>query len=74
MTKWNSGPPPSLGWWPAGGKEYLRWWDGKHWSTPAHKTCPAAAAATAARKRSLFGTDQIYWSARPDSWPERSRT
>lgn len=31
---WRSGPPPSVGWWPAskrGDPTVLRWWGGSNW-------------------------------------------
>lgn len=33
--RWRSGPPPDVGWWPAGVTEdasFIRYWDGKNWS------------------------------------------
>ena len=76
--KWFSGPPPSVGWWPASpnramfGERY-RWWDGSGWSSYAMKSSTpreAAAAAKTPNKSSL----PIEWQHRPASWPDRSRT
>lgn len=74
--KWNSGPPPSIGWWPASIRRdpnYLRWWDGLAWS------CAAPINATADRvvlsaSRPEFEFVKIEWRERPASWPKRSRT
>ena len=79
MTKWHSGPPPSLGWWPCsfrgrGGFNYLRWWDGQRWSWAARPTDSAADAAQTAREPSYYTTSEIQWSDRPADWPERSKT
>lgn len=79
MTQWHSGPPPSLGWWPttvtgwldAG---HLRWWDGAGWSAAACPDYSAEFVAQFTRYRTAVNPEHIKWSARPDSWPERSRT
>lgn len=76
--KWFSGPPPSVGWWPASstrakwGARY-RWWNGSRWSV-------WASDSDGPEKAGLFGMlvdpfpGQIEWQHRPDSWPERSKT
>ena len=79
MTKWKSGPPPSLGWWPCRLKDRpysgcLRWWDGKLWSWCALPSDSAEIAAWFAEQSSPSDRRLVQWSARPDSWPERSRT
>ena len=79
MTEWRSGPPPSIGWWPARLKDFpdygsLRWWNGRHWSCCAHETDTSEEAAQMARLPTVVTNRQIRWSARPDSWPERSKT
>jgi hypothetical protein len=79
MTQWHSGPPPSMGWWLIKFKDlfssgYLCWWNGEYWSMLANSRDSAALAAMRASERGLYGTDVIKWSARPDSWPARSRT
>lgn len=79
MTKWHSGPPPSLGWWPAAidgwlDNEHLRWWDGVGWSCEAQPFLSAEFAARCALYRTAVNPEHIHWSARPDSWPERSKT
>ncbi len=45
--QWHSGPPPSIGWWPASDamlEGFYRWWDGNCWSIGAHSHYSAAAA------------------------------
>jgi hypothetical protein len=79
MTKWHSGPPTSLGWWPTkldGLPDYgrLRWWDGVRWSWAALPSESAAEAARWANIPAVKDAHRIQWSARPDSWPERSKT
>ena len=75
MSKWNSGPPPSLGWWPASAfktEGLYRWWNGQRWSIAAEygdsiKQVRDAAASTT-------GLTGIFWQARPKSWPAGSFT
>jgi hypothetical protein len=79
MTEWHSGPPPSIGWWQTkldGLPDYdrLRWWDGAKWSQAARPDDSAAEADWYARCPTDYSTREIKWSARPDSWPERSKT
>ena len=79
MTKWHSGPPPSLGWWPCETKGRfikgrLRWWNGHCWSWVAWPHESAEDAARWASKLDSCGTTDILWSARPAEWPERSKT
>ena len=79
MTKWHSGPPPSMGWWPCKIKGwlacgYVRWWNGQHWSLAVSAKRSAESAATIASTPTHYTTREIQWSERPDSWPERSRT
>ena len=79
MTKWRSGPPPSMGWWPCrlkgeGFSRFLRWWNGKWWSLGVSKKHSAESAASIARTPTHYTTRQIQWSDRPAEWPERSRT
>ena len=74
-TVWHSGPPPSLGWWPASvarDKTILRWWNGKYWSDCVGEDTEASLVARAAKKRSV--EISIEWTDRPASWPERSKT
>lgn len=75
-TIWNDGPPPSIGWWPTLmlGYEWLRWWDGACWSFACKEDDTAEEAAKKAARPSIFDNDQIQWSARPFTWPQRSRT
>ena len=72
--KWHSGPPPSVGWWPASmfrDADWMRWWNGRSWSYSAHRTWSAKMAADAAR---IGNVVDVEWTDRPASWPERSRT
>ncbi len=69
--KWQSGPPPHVGWWNASAEcsiDVWRWWDGKHWS---------AAVFSEDRKATVSGLSQrktehagIRWN---DRWPENAR-
>jgi hypothetical protein len=75
---WKSGPPPSLGWWPAslveaGGS--LRWWDDKCWSGVAFSGMTAVQASKRAGTRETPSRNaMIRWQPRPENWPARSRT
>ena len=75
--KWFSGPPPSIGWWPASvakDQRALRWWDGV-WSAAAYEGNSADTVARMARTPSYVGpVGSIRWTHRPKSWPKRSRT
>jgi len=73
--KWNSGPPPSVGWWPASacrGGDVFRWWNGIFWSWPAYRDMSACEASKQARKEDE--NTRIEWQHRPESWSERSKT
>jgi hypothetical protein len=76
--KWNKGPPPSLGWWPASvarDSAAIRWWDGQCWSVLARPNYSAKLAAAQAKIKYPEGHQHlIKWSDRPASWPARSRT
>jgi hypothetical protein len=75
MTTWYKGPPPSIGWWPASRRrnpDLLRWWNGRKWSQPVHIRMTAEEAAESAYVETFL--DDIEWTDRPASWPERSRT
>lgn len=66
MTKrqWHSGPPPSVGWWPASvceDPEAIRWWDGV-WSLMAVPENDAETAAWLAGQPA--DQDQIKWTER----------
>ena len=74
--KWHSGPPPSIGWWPAStmrNNDILRWWNGEFWSRSTKVGCTAWAAARNAQIKALDGF-YVEWTERPDSWPARSKT
>ena len=63
--QWHSGPPPSVGWWPASIDENpktIRWWDGM-WSVAAH---PDDDSRTAAQLAKLLAPRQqsIKWTER----------
>ena len=68
MTKrqWHSGPPPSVGWWPASvfrDEKSIRWWDGYAWSMAARPTYGA-----------IFAADIAEWYAHERAnieWTER---
>lgn len=64
MSKWNSGPPPHVGWWNASvsrDRSAWRWWDGLHWSMAARPWNTAAMALRWAGKR--YGHDAlIEWT------------
>lgn len=64
---WRSGPPPSIGWWPASAGKWLtilRWWDGIKWSEFVSVFEPEKNVKNAAEKPSRieFG---ITWT---DQW------
>ena len=76
MTKWRSGPPPSVGWWPASkfrSTRIFRWWDGSTWSVGVfdheNKQLAAQMACLKDSQQSF-----IKWTDRPAHWPERSLT
>jgi hypothetical protein len=76
MTTWHKGPPPSIGWWPASicrDPSIFRWWNGKWWSCGCVARYSAQTAARDATVKSQF-QDEIEWTERPASWPERART
>ena len=77
MTKWHSGPPRSIGWWPASnnrGEGIYRWWDGKRWSLACGDSCTAEGAGVIAAVKVSNSGHLIEWTDRPKSWPSRSRT
>jgi hypothetical protein len=78
MTTWHKGPPPSIGWWPASTRrnpDTLRWWNGVEWSFPAYCKWTAEVAANEARQPTWSHfQEEIEWTDRPASWPERART
>jgi hypothetical protein len=76
MTTWRKGPPPSIGWWPASERRNTdahRWWNGKVWSEVAFPEDSAKDAAKSAKQKASHQND-IEWTDRPASWPERSKT
>lgn len=74
---WHSGPPPSLGWWPAScGKAHdvYRWWDGENWSCYAEERSTKKEIENAERCKLSGNQSDIEWQHRPANWPARSRT
>jgi hypothetical protein len=77
MTKRFSGPPPSVGWWPASmwrDSNAVRWWNGKFWSITAYPGMSSRQAAACARQQTWASASDIEWCHRPESWPARSKT
>lgn len=77
MTTWHKGPPPSIGWWPASltrDPECLRWWDGKHWGMPCFEGDELWSVELESGYKVITYANEIEWTDRPASWPERSRT
>lgn len=73
---WHSGPPPSIGWWPASltrDSTALRWFDGKDWGGPAYEGDCLCIVIEMVQYRSKF-QGEVLWQDRPESWPARSRT
>ena len=76
--EWHSGPPPSVGWWPASANDIpqegvYRWFDGDMWGSPAYPEQSAEDAADCAAFP-CRRPDEVKWKHRPDNWPERSKT
>jgi hypothetical protein len=76
MPKWQSGPPPSVGWWPTqdGFGPRLRWWNGKCWSVAVVQRTTSERAGQFAGMETATPIQFIKWSVRPKSWPEHSHT
>lgn len=83
MKEWHKGHPPSIGWWPTSAanaptwlrsKEWVRWWDGKHWSVPVSNGHPARDVNHMAALRTAIPDSRVLWANRPESWPDRSKT
>lgn len=67
MTKWHKGPPPSIGWWPAGITkqiDLLRWWNGEYWSVPVWCRSDERDAGRSAAYYADSGQDKIRWTER----------
>ncbi len=74
--KWHSGPPPSVGWWPASVNRVpgmYRWWDGAGWSVACVQGASSDTVFVLSRIRATK-RPMIEWTDRPASWPERSKT
>lgn len=70
--KWRSGPPPSVGWWPASAgfdPTNLRHWNGKFWSLSVKSWCSADDVSVASGERFYFLREapEIRWT---DRWWE----
>ena len=78
MTRWYSGPPPRIGWWPASASEdteCLRWWNGLYWSNCCWRSYTLRAVSRfAATPNDIIWPGEIKWTDRPAWWPARSRT
>lgn len=84
--KFNSGPPPSIGWWPTrirwdtggyGRVGWLRWWNGTVWSMAVRITADATNAGRLALiTTAVVGMSrvEVQWADRPDNWPAHSYT
>lgn len=73
---WRSGPPPSIGWWPASyscDPTILRWWDGEAWSYFCQRGDSTEYIAKRAASHSELH-ESIRWTDRPARWPKRSKT
>ncbi len=72
--KWNSGPPPHVGWWNASRVEdnsIWRWWDGRRWSSHVHDNATAAFAAHKATDKLRPSAGKgIWWTT---YWPAGAR-
>ncbi len=68
--EWRSGPPPGIGWWPAGHANYpptaLRWGDGE-WSCVAFDFDSSDVAGFVASVRTGHDDRNIRWT---DRWWE----
>lgn len=70
--KWRSGPPPSVGWWPASlykDPDFLRYWNGRCWSFGGSSEQTAKQADIDSKSASLMN-DDIEWTDR--WWPEKT--
>ena len=83
--QWFAGPPPSIGWWPTSYSRMwaentrvdraMRWWDGREWSCVAYPGDRARRALMIANIPHPWNPAwPIFWTDRPASWPDRSRT
>ena len=64
--QWHSGPPPSVGWWPASAVKdptSVRWWNGECWSVSVFGGCDANSAARYAEKATTL-QNYIEWTER----------
>lgn len=69
--EWFSGPPPSVGWWPASWDcrpEVLRYWNGKYFSVCATDNWTAEEVAVVGTISGRY-QDQIKWAKR---WWEKA--
>lgn len=69
--KWNSGPPPFIGWWNAcitNDPNEWRWWNGVNWSISVYEK--DSDPEHFAEILSIFTPLLIRWT---DYWPENAR-
>ena len=74
---WHSGPPPSIGWWPASvGEDFdcLRWWNGKQWSMAVYAGASPEMLNLLAACPAQTHPFVIRWAYRPSNWPKESYT
>lgn len=63
---WHSGPPPSIGWWPASCQKdstILRWWNGKYWSEGVGDDANNEDAAFCAKIKQI-DRKEVQWAER----------
>jgi hypothetical protein len=72
-TKWNSGPPPHVGWWNASGCQVpfiWMFWNGFEWSQGSHFSNTSVKAAIYASRLAVSPLGWIKWSY---YWHENAR-
>jgi len=65
-TIWHSGPPPSVGWWPASkyrDSQALRFYDGRWWSESLYK-CDSLSMVALLGNRVDQDQNSIMWTER----------
>ena len=63
--EWFSGPPPSIGWYPASisqNWELLRYWDGSVWSWAVNYQASPQEVAAGLKREAQSGTGFIKWA------------
>jgi hypothetical protein len=72
---WKSGPPPSVGWWPASdcySPAAIRYWNGSGWSCPCYRGDPMWLVEQLTKGPYTDGPRNVRWRARPRNWPPAS--